>query len=310
MRKILVCGSIAFDNIMSFDGYLKDNIIPEKIDSLNVSFLVNNLKKARGGVAPNISYNLALVGLNPIMVGSVGKDFSEYGNWLKSNGVNTDLIQIIDDDYTASCFITTDLSNNQISSFYAGAMLNDINISLKDFDLSNISMVIISPTLPEAMIKWALECQELNIPYLADIGMQIPRLSKEDLLKCISGATILVVNEYEFDMLVEKTELSESQIIDMVELVVRTLGEKGSILYKRDKKVFVPSAKPNKVVNPTGAGDAYRAGLLKGYFENQSLDVIGKYGSVSAAYAVENFGGTEHKYTIDEFYKRYKENFE
>jgi adenosine kinase len=309
MRKVIVCGSIAYDHIMDFPGLFKDQILPDKIHALNVSFLVNSLKKVRGGTAPNISYSLALVGEKPYIFSTAGKDFVEYRNWLNENGVDTSITRILEDDYTASCFITTDLSNNQITGFYPGAMAKDPELSLKNIDTRDVGMVIIAPTDPAAMINLALECQELGLPYMFDPGMQIPRLSGEDLKKGILGATIAIFNEYEYDMMLEKTGLSEKDILNKVQLLVKTLGGEGSLLITRESKVKVPVAKPVKVVDPTGAGDAFRAGLLKGYFEKASLETMGRYASVTAVYAVEHKGATEHKYTMEEFEKRFNENF-
>ncbi len=309
MKNVIVGGSIAYDNIMDFPGLFKDQILPEKIHALNVSFLVNSLKKVRGGTAPNIAYNLALVGEKPIVMGTAGCDFVEYNEWLNANGVDTRYVRMLDEDYTATCFITTDLSNNQITGFYPGAMAKDPEITLKGVDLSDVSIVIIAPTEPVAMVKWAKECQELGVPYLFDPGMQIPRLSSEDLLNGIMGATIAVFNEYEYNLMLEKTGLTKEEILNSVEMAVETLGGRGSILRTKKEKVHIPAAKPVKVVDPTGAGDAYRAGLLKGYFEGASLEVIGRYASVTAVYAVEHKGGTGHKYTMEEFNKRYNENY-
>lgn len=309
MGKIIVGGSIAYDNIMDFPGLFKDQILLDKIHALNVSFLVNSLKKVRGGTAPNIAYNLALVGEKPVVLGTAGRDFHEYKLWLNENGVDTSLIRILEDDYTASCFITTDLANNQITGFYPGAMKRDAEISIKDLDLKDVSMVIIAPTEPAAMSKWVSECQEIGIPYLYDPGMQIPRLTSEDLVKGILGARIAIFNEYEYNLMMENTGLSKEDILNRVELVVETLGGRGSILRTRKEKVHIHAAKPNCVIDPTGAGDAYRAGLLKGYFMGASLEVMGKYASISSVYAVEHKGATEHKYKVLDFEKRYEENF-
>lgn len=309
MKKVVICGSIAYDNIMEFNGLFKEQILPDKIHALNVSFLVKNLKRVRGGTAPNIAYSLALVGEKPMVLGTAGKDFHEYREWLVANGVNTDFIRIIEDDYTASCFITTDLSNNQITEFYPGAMSRDSEISLKDMDTEDVAMVVIAPTEPSAMIKWAVECQESGLPYMFDPGMQIPLLSAEDLVKGIMGARIAIFNEYEYDLMKKKTGLSKEDILNRVELLVVTLGGKGSILKTRGHRVLVPAARPVNVVDPTGAGDAYRAGLLKGFFEGVSLEVMGRYASITAVYAVEHKGATEHKYSIEEFKKRYIDNY-
>ncbi|KNY28229.1 carbohydrate kinase family protein [Pseudobacteroides cellulosolvens] len=309
MGKVLVCGSIAYDNIMDFPGLFKEQILPDKIHSLNVSFLVKSMKRVKGGTAPNIAYSLSLLGEKPMILGTAGKDFYEYRDWLDKNGVDTSHIKIAEDDYTATCYITTDNVNNQITGFYPGAMALDPQLSLKDMDLTGISLVIIAPTEPEAMTKWTTECQQLGISYIYDPGMQIPRLSPKDLKDGILGAKIAIFNEYEYDLMKEKTGLSKDQILGSVDILIVTMGEKGSLISGRNQMVQVSVAKPKRVVDPTGAGDAFRAGLIKGYLEGSSLEKMGRYASVSAVFAVEHKGATEHHYTIDEYKARYKENY-
>ncbi len=309
MGKIIVAGSIAFDHIMDFPGYFKDQIIPEKISELNISFLVKSLKKVRGGTAPNIAYSMALTGQKPLVLGTVGGDFADYGKWLEQKGVGTELIRVREDDFTASCFITTDLSSNQITGFYPGAMAYDNQISLHDISMTDVDMVVIAPTEPTAMNRWCDELRKIGVPYLYDSGMQIPRLDPQELVQGVLGARIVIFNEYERDMMLKKTGLTIEEILNSVELVVVTLGAKGSVLQTRSERVHVPAARPKQVADPTGAGDAYRAGLLKGYFEGADLEQMGKYASVTAVYAVEHKGPTEHSYTVEEFINRYKENF-
>lgn len=309
MGKIVVAGSIAYDHIMDFPGQFGDHILPDKIYALNISFLVKSLKKFRGGTAPNIAYSLALTGQKAEVLGTAGRDFAEYGRWLEANGVGTKLVRILEDDYTASCFITTDLSNNQITGFYPGAMAKDPDISLQDISMEDVSLIVIAPTEPAAMVKWCDECRKIGVPYLYDPGMQIPRLSAQELVSGVMSARIVIFNEYEYEMLREKTGLTIENMLNNAELVVETMGEKGSVLTSRNERVHVPAARPAAVVDPTGAGDAFRAGLLKGYFEGAKLEVMGKYASITAVYAVEHKGPTEHKYTMDEFNKRYSENF-
>ena len=310
MRKILVCGSIAFDNVMDYPGHFKDQIVPDKLHTINISFLVNTLKKVRGGTAPNISYNLALIGEKPVIFGSAGMDFSEYMEWLNENNVDTSKINIVPDLYTASCFITTDLNNNQLTGFYPGAMSMDKDLRLKDIDLQDVAMVIIAPTEPSAMIKWTQECTELNIPYMFDPGMQIPRLSGEDLIKGIMGAEIAIFNEYEYNLMLQRTGLSEGDILDNVNIVIETLAAKGVMIRTKTERVYVPAAQEFRVVNPTGVGDAFRAGVLKGYFEGASLEKMGKYGNISAVYAIEHQGATEHKYSMSEYLERFNNNYD
>lgn len=309
MGKIIVAGSIAFDHIMDFPGYFRDQIIPDRIDELNISFLVRSLRKVRGGTAPNIAYSLALTGQKPSILGTVGSDFEGYRRWLEENGVDTRLVRVKEDDYTASCFINTDLAGNQITGFYPGAMAYDPEISMYDIPMEDVSMVIIAPTEPAAMNRWCDELQKIGVPYLYDSGMQIPRLEPQELSKGIMGAKIVIFNEYEYEMMHRKTGLTVNDILDRAEIVVVTLGEKGSELWSGNDHVKVPAARPQSVVDPTGAGDAYRAGLLKGYFEGADLKKMGRYASITSVYAVEHKGATEHKYTIDEFMARYTENF-
>ncbi len=309
MGKIIVAGSIAFDHIMDFPGYFKDQIIPDRIDELNISFLVKSLRKVRGGTAPNIAYSLALTGQKPEILGTVGSDFDGYRQWLEQKGVGTGLVRVKSDDFTASCFINTDLANNQITGFYPGAMAFDTDISMHEIDMSDVDMVLIAPTEPAAMNKWCDELQRISVPYLYDSGMQIPRLEPRELMYGIMGAKIVIFNEYEYEMMNKKTGLTINDILDSAEIVVVTLGEKGSELWSRSEHVRVSAARPERVVDPTGAGDAYRAGLLKGYFEGAELKRMGRYASITSVYAVEHKGATEHKYTIDEFMNRYRENF-
>ncbi len=309
MGKIIVTGSIAYDHIMDFPGYFKDQIIPDRIDELNISFLVKTLKKVRGGTAPNIAYSLALTGQKPEILSTAGSDFGEYRQWLEQNGVGTGLVRVKDDVFTASCFINTDLANNQITGFYPGAMAFDTDISMHDISMDDVDMVVIAPTEPAAMNKWCDELQNMRVPYLYDSGMQIPRLEARDLMAGVMGARIVIFNEYEYEMMNRKTGLTVNDILDRAEIVVVTLGKNGSELWSRNEHVRVPAAREERVVDPTGAGDAYRAGLLKGYFEGADLKKMGRYASVSSVYAIEHKGATEHKYSIDEFMNRYRENF-
>ena len=223
--------------------------------------------------------------------------------------MGTGLVRVREDDFTASCFINTDLSGNQITGSYPGAMAYDELISMSDIPMDDVLMVIIAPTDPAAMNKWCDELQNIGIPYLYDFGMQIPRMQPEDLIKGILGARIVIFNEYEYEMMRKKTGLTMDDILDRVEIAVVTLGEKGSELRSRNETVRVRAARPTRIADPTGAGDAYRAGLLKGYFEGAGLEKMGKYASVTSVYAIEQLGATEHRYMLDEFYERYRENY-
>lgn len=301
---ITVTGSLAFDHIMDFPGNFSDHIMPDKIHQINLSFLVNTLKKQKGGTAGNIAYNLALLKQPVSILGAAGKDFSEYANFLEENGVDISQIQIVEDS-TSTAFIMTDLKDNQITAFYPGAMSENSSLTLNQTDL-----VVISPNDPQAMINFAKQCQDLEIPYMLDPGMQLPRLKAEDLQEMLKGATILIGNDYEIELLSKKIQETRDNLLERVEILITTLGEKGSVIQNKDQTSQIASAKPTEVIDPTGAGDAYRAGFLAGYLKKLDLKTCGQMGSVASCYAIEKYGTTSHNFTVSEFEKRYQENYE
>ena len=305
---VLITGSLAFDIIMDFPGRFSDHIDPTKIHILNLSFLVDSLKKQKGGTAGNIAYNLALLEIPVSILGSVGEDFDEYQTFLQKAGVDVSNIKIVKNEQTSQAFITTDKADNQITSFYPGSMKN--NSSLKIVDLSEKpEFTVISPNDPKAMINFALECQKLEIPYMFDPGMQLPRLTNQDLITGIKGAKILIGNDYEIGLLSSKLKVKSEKLLESIKILITTLGEKGSIVQTKDQNIRIKAAKPKEVVDPTGAGDAYRAGFLAGYLQGLDLKVCGQMGSVTACYSVEKYGTTTHSFTMDEFQQKYKENY-
>ena len=305
---VLITGSLAFDIIMDFPGRFSDHIDPTKIHILNLSFLVDSLKKQKGGTAGNIAYNLALLEIPVSILGSVGEDFDEYQTFLQKAGVDVSNIKVIKDEKTSQAFITTDKADNQITSFYPGSMKN--NSSLKIVDLSEKpEFTVISPNDPKAMINFALECQKLEIPYMFDPGMQLPRLTNQDLITGIKGAKILIGNDYEIGLLSSKLKVKSEKLLESIKILITTLGEKGSIVQTKDQNIRIKAAKPKEVIDPTGAGDAYRAGFLAGYLQGLDLKVCGQMGSVTACYSVEKYGTTTHSFTMDEFQQKYKENY-
>ncbi len=318
---IIVTGSLAFDYIMDYQGVFSDHIMPDKIHQINLSFLLTTLKKQNGGTAGNIAYNLSLLKTDVSVFSTAGNDFAEYGKFLQDAGVDTSNIAIIKDKKTASAFIMTDRKDNQITGFYPGAMSDSTNYSLQDLK-QKPDLAVIAPNDPKAMVKFTAECQKSNTPYMLDPGMQLPVLGSSDLKNMISGAAILIGNDYEISLLKEKISLEETELINQVKILITTLGAEGSIIQLKDntprrsqsppsrwKKIKVQAIKPNKVVDPTGAGDAYRAGFLAGWIKGLDLQVCGQMGSVAACYAVEKYGTTSHKFTVQEFIERYKENF-
>ncbi len=303
---ITVTGSLAFDTIMDFPGKFSDHIMPDKIHQINLSFLVNTLKKQKGGTAGNIAYNLALLKSPVSILGVAGQDFSSYGEFLKHNGVDISSIKIVEDDFSSNAFIMTDLSDNQITAFYPGVMNPANKLSL---DSIKTDLLIVSPNDPQIMHDLCIQAQNLNIPYLLDPGMQLPRLDKEVLLTMIGKAKILIGNDYEISLIGNKLQVTSNKLIEKVKILITTLGEKGSIIQTKDQKFEVATGKPKQVLDPTGAGDAYRAGFLAGYLKGLNLKTCGQMGSVAACYAIEKYGTTSHTFTVEEFCERYKENF-
>jgi adenosine kinase len=304
--RIVVTGSLAFDYIMDFPGYFKDHLLMEKQHMLSVSFLVDSMKRLRGGVAGNVAYNLALLGERPLMVGTVGQDFGDYRVWLERHGIDTSGLVEIVNEFTASCFINTDRANNQIVAFYPGAMSHDHKLSLAELGLTSEDLVLISPTTPEAIESYAVECQQLGIPYIFDPGKQSPRLSASHIRTGLSGARAFVGNDYEFGMMARMLEISEEELISSVPLTVVTRGEAGSLIYvDGNLAATIPTAPVRDVVDPTGAGDAYLAGLALGIAHEMPLEVSGRLAALAAAYAIEERGCQEHVYGRDAFAERY-----
>lgn len=305
---ITVTGSLAFDHIMDYAGRFADNIMPDKIHKINLSFLLSNLNKQKGGTAGNIAYTLSLLKTPVSIFAPVGEDFDEYLTFLKDSGVDTSNIRIIPDKKTASAFIMTDKDDNQITGFYPGAMEAASSLSLKDL-APKPTFVIISPNDPKAILKYASESQQMQIPYVLDIGMQLPALGKEQINEMLQDAEILIGNDYEISLLKEKTSLSDEQILHQVKVFITTLGKQGSIIQTKDQKIAISAAKPTQVLDPTGAGDAYRSGFLAGYLKKFDLKTCGQMGSVASCYVVEEYGTTNHRFSLQEFVKRYKDNF-
>lgn len=310
--RIIVTGSLAYDYIMDFPGYFKDHILPEKTHMLSVSFLVDSMRKMRGGVAGNIAYNLALLGERPLILATAGHDFVEYQTWMEGHGIDTSGIVTIDHEFTASCFITTDKADNQIVAFFAGTMAHARRLSLQPLAPTSEDLVLISPSDGESMYQLALECQQLGVPYVFDPGKQTPRLETEYIRAGLKGAKVLVGNDYEFGMMAKKLETSEDELIASVPLTFVTRGEYGSTIYVNEpdkQRIDIPTAKVREVRDPTGAGDGYLAGLTYGLANKLPLEVTGRIAALAAAYAVEERGCQEHSYSFEEFAARYKENF-
>jgi adenosine kinase len=307
--RIFVTGSIAYDYIMVFPGRFRDHILPDKMHVLSVSFLVDSLTRLRGGTGANISFNLGLLGEHPFLVGTVGEDFADYRAWLESHGVDCRTVKVIAGDHTASCFINTDLQDNQITAFYPGAMAHAASLSLAEAGVTPRDLVVIAPNDPGAMNRYAAECIEAQIPYLYDPSMQLPRLDRADLEKGCRGARIIAGNDYEFGMMADKLGEAEAYLRRMVPITVMTRGEAGALITVDDQEFDIPAARPKAVVDPTGAGDAFRAGFVLGMRRGWPWPVVGRVAALTGVYAIEHRGPQSHSYTLDEFRGRYRQNF-
>ncbi len=274
---------------------------------VSLSFLVDSMDKRRGGCAPNIAYTLALLGERPLLMATAGEDFNEYRQWLEAAGVDTSLAKQIDGKFCASFFCSTDVDNNQIASFYTGAMADAGQLSFRT--VGDCGLAIISPNDPGAMVQYAEECRTLGIRYIFDPGQQCARMSGDELRDGVIGATIVIVNDYELELLRQKTGLGEDDILQTAGTLVVTRGEQGSSVLTRGDRADVPAVAPRRIVDPTGVGDAYRGGLMKGLALGLPCAAAARLGSVAATYALEHLGGQSHAYTWDEFKARYEEHF-
>jgi len=306
---VVITGSIAYDYIMSFPGRFRDHILTENIANLSLSFLVDSMTRQRGGCAPNIAYSMRLLGQRPRIMGTAGQDFNDYLEWLRGCDIDTAWLRIYPDEFTASFFVSTDQENNQIASFYTGAMARARELSFYDVDTSDIDLVIISPNDPEAMRRYVRECREIGLRFVYDPSQQIVRLNAEDLVEGIEGADIVICNDYEYGLMRNKTGLSDVDILHRVGTLVITEGERGSSVYTLEGRVTIPPAPPRRIADPTGVGDAYRGGLLVGLLLGFPWDISGRIGSLAATYALEHAGPQEHRYTLDEFIARYEATF-
>jgi adenosine kinase len=306
---ILLTGSVAYDYLMTFPGHFKEQILPERLESISLSFLVESMSKQRGGIAPNIAYTMALLGKRPRVMATVGEDFGEYRDWLESKGVDTSLMKVVPGLFTASFFATTDKVSAQIASFYPGAMAHSATQSLKELD-SKPDLVIVSPSSPDAMMKFPAECRELGIPYLYDPSQQVLRLEGEELARDMEGAYFLFCNDYEFGLISKKTGWSLDQILDHVKVLVITRGKDGADLYSDGNSVHIPTVPEDQVVDPTGVGDAFRGGFLAGYSHGFDWKLCGEIGSLSAVYCLEQRGTQNHSYTREDFVQRFRRHFE
>ncbi len=302
--RILVSGSLAYDRIMDFPDKFANHILPDKIHILNVCFMVNGLKEQFGGTAGNIAYNLSMLGEKPIILASAGKDFASYSDWLVDHGLSQEGIRIILDEFTAGAYITTDLADNQITGFNPGAMkhpcLYDVNqVAAED------TLAIVAPGNLDDMLLLSRSYKELKIPYIFDPGQSIPALETGNLVEMLTGAMIFISNDYELEMVMRSTQLSKDMILERTGAVITTLAERGSVVTDSSGETTISAISPTRVLDPTGAGDSFRAGLIKGLVMGKDIRDAARMGSVCASFGVECRGTQCHRFTEEDFWERY-----
>lgn len=304
----LVCGSFAYDNIMVFHDRFKNHILPDKIHILNVSFLVPQLRREYGGCAGNIAYNLNLLGGDGLPMGTVGSDFAPYAAWMDQCGIDRRFVTTVDEVLTAQAFITTDLDDNQITAFHPGAMehsaLNHV------IDAQDVTIGIVAPDGREGMLRHADEFAQAGIPFIFDPGQGMPMFDGEDLRHFIDQATWVTVNDYESELMQERTGLSPGEIANRVQAFIVTRGGDGSRIYTDEGRLDIAAAKPKNVIDPTGCGDAYRAGLLYGLMNDLGLETTGRIASLIGAIKIEHAGTQNHRFEREAFAARYEETFQ
>jgi len=306
--KIYISGSMAYDRIMDFPGKFADHILPDKIHILNVCFTVNGMAEKFGGTAGNIAYSLSLLDEDPIIVATIGKDYATYFEWLKKNNISVGGIKIIENEFTAGAYITTDKVDNQITGFNPGAMKYPSGFNLEDVDPGE-SIVLIAPGNLQDMIGYAAGCRDRGIRYICDPGQSLTQWEGKTLREWLEGSMMLISNDYELQMIMKTTGMGKKELFGLTKTIITTLGEEGSVIGTPDLDMTVPAARVSEVIDPTGAGDAYRAGLVKGIAMDRDLGTAARMGAVAATYAIEKYGTQEHCYTYEDFAERYRRNF-
>ena len=303
----LICGSMAFDTIMVFKGQFKEHILPDKIHMLNVSFLVPDMRRNFGGCAGNIAYNLNMLGGQGAPMATVGHDFAPYKEWLKQQGIELKYLLPVANEFTAQAFITTDLDDNQITAFHPGAMMQ-AHMQKVPTD-GSVTLGLISPDGRDGMLQHAAQFAAAKIPFIFDPGQGLPMFNGEELLNFVDQATWVTVNEYEGQLLSERTGLSHEQLAQRVEALIVTHGAQGSVIHTQGSTLTIPTAKPEAVSDPTGCGDAYRAGLIYGLMNKLGWEVTGRIASLIGAIKIESHGPQNHRFIREEFATRYKQSF-
>ncbi|OGF28430.1 hypothetical protein A2331_03235 [Candidatus Falkowbacteria bacterium RIFOXYB2_FULL_34_18] len=305
--KIVVAGSVAYDRINNLSAAFEEKILPDKIHKLNVAFGVRSVKEDFGGTGGNIAYNLSLLGFKPILLGCVGYDFQKYEEWLNKSNVDISKLGRFFDCVTAVANINTDRNNNQITFFFHGS--RDVQYCDILRDVKNVELMIISPDYYPRMMRYVELCQELGVSYIFDPGQAVGSMNRDDLKKAISGSRMLICNEYEYFVIMREIGGNLKSLLSMTDIFVCTKGSHGSEIATKDRVFILPCAKVDKVLDPTGAGDAYRAGFIKGLIEGWDLSRTGRFAGVASAYAVEQYGTQNHHFSMKEIKERYKNSY-
>jgi adenosine kinase len=303
----LICGSIAYDTIMVFPDRFKNHILPDKVHILNVSFMVPQMRREFGGCAGNIAYNLNLLGDEPLLMATVGGDFGPYANWLEENGISRKHVKVLDDIYTGQAFITTDQDDNQITAFHPGAMSESHRNRVDD--ATGVSIGIVSPDGRDGMIQHAEQFAEAGIPFIFDPGQGMPMFGREDLVRFVEQATWVTLNDYEAQLMCERTGLSLEDLASRVKAMVVTRGGEGSLVYTDGRCLEIPPAKAREIRDPTGCGDAYRAGLLHGLMRDMDWETTGRIASLMGAIKIEYHGTQNHRFDRAGFAERFQREF-
>ena len=303
----LICGSFAYDTIMVFHDHFKNHILPEQVHILNVSFLVPDLRREFGGCAGNIAYNLKLLGGDGLAMGTVGRDFAPYAEWMDQNGIARDHLRVIEDSYTAQAYITTDQDDNQITAFHPGAM-NFSHHNRVD-DAEGVRIGLVSPDGRQGMIEHARQFAEAGIPFLFDPGQGMPMFNGEELLRFAEQATWMAFNDYEMRLMIERTGKSHAQLASLVEAIVVTRGGEGSTIYTAGGEIEIPAAPISEARDPTGCGDAYRAGLLHGLMNDMDWETTGRIAALMGAIKIEHAGTQNHRFDREAFAARFEQAF-
>lgn len=302
-KSIIVSGSLAYDRIMDFPGHFADHILPDKIHSINVCFQVSGMQEKFGGTAGNIAYGLKMMGEDPVISAAIGSDYQHYFDWLKKNGISTGHIKIIDAELTAGAYITTDKADNQITGFNPGAMKFSSSLDFSSIEPGK-AILIVSPGNLGDMVNYPRLCKERGIDYIFDPGQSLTALDAKDLNEAVEGCRALICNDYEIELLMNKTEMDEGELLERAGAVIVTMGELGSRVYTPDGELRIPAAGPKQVMDPTGAGDAYRSGFICGLLRGMDIEKSARMGSACASFAVECYGTQCYSFTQEELKKR------